>query len=88
MPRVRLRQAFIVSALFVRASGARQLQLLCAVHTAIQQGDVPVSSTLQAMTERVLLPLVSHCSSEALSDFFEANVCDIIALLLSRFTKV
>ncbi|XP_037550083.1 DNA-dependent protein kinase catalytic subunit [Nematolebias whitei] len=70
-----------------RASGARQLQLLCAVHTAIQQGDVPVSSTLQAMTERVLLPMASHCSSKALSDFFEANVCDIIALLQRRFTK-
>uniref|UniRef100_A0A3Q2ZLZ6 DNA-dependent protein kinase catalytic subunit n=1 Tax=Kryptolebias marmoratus TaxID=37003 RepID=A0A3Q2ZLZ6_KRYMA len=44
-------------------------------------------STLQAMTERVLLPLASHCSSKALSDFFVANVCDILALLLSRFTK-
>ncbi|XP_017270589.1 DNA-dependent protein kinase catalytic subunit isoform X2 [Kryptolebias marmoratus] len=70
-----------------RASGERQLQLLCAGYEVIGQGDVPVSSTLQAMTERVLLPLASHCSSKALSDFFVANVCDILALLLSRFTK-
>uniref|UniRef100_A0A3Q2ZPC1 DNA-dependent protein kinase catalytic subunit n=1 Tax=Kryptolebias marmoratus TaxID=37003 RepID=A0A3Q2ZPC1_KRYMA len=70
-----------------RRSVKRQLQLLCAGYEVIGQGDVPVSSTLQAMTERVLLPLASHCSSKALSDFFVANVCDILALLLSRFTK-
>uniref|UniRef100_A0A3P8SHR1 DNA-dependent protein kinase catalytic subunit n=1 Tax=Amphiprion percula TaxID=161767 RepID=A0A3P8SHR1_AMPPE len=44
-------------------------------------------SMLQAMMERVLLPLASHCSTKALNDFFVANVCDIIAFLLSRFTK-
>lgn len=47
-----------------------------------------MSSMLQAMMERVLLPLASHCSTKALNDFFVANVSDIIALLLSRFTKV
>uniref|UniRef100_A0A3B4TQG3 DNA-dependent protein kinase catalytic subunit n=1 Tax=Seriola dumerili TaxID=41447 RepID=A0A3B4TQG3_SERDU len=46
-----------------------------------------VSSMLQAMMERVLLPLASYCSTTALSDFFVANVSDIIELLLSRFTK-
>uniref|UniRef100_A0A3Q2PZS8 DNA-dependent protein kinase catalytic subunit n=1 Tax=Fundulus heteroclitus TaxID=8078 RepID=A0A3Q2PZS8_FUNHE len=45
------------------------------------------SSTLQAMMERVLLPLASHCSTRALSDFFVSNVFDIIAFLQSRFTK-
>nr|XP_046226723.1 DNA-dependent protein kinase catalytic subunit isoform X2 [Scatophagus argus] len=71
-----------------RRSGVeRQLQLLSTVYQVIQQGDVPMSSLLQAMMERVLLPLASHCSTEALSDFFVANVCDITALLLSRFTK-
>ncbi|XP_068160133.1 DNA-dependent protein kinase catalytic subunit [Antennarius striatus] len=70
-----------------RSSNERQLQLLCAVHGVIQQGDVPMSSMLQAMMERVLLPLASHCSNKALSDFFVSNVCDITALLLSRFTK-
>uniref|UniRef100_A0A3P9H2R7 DNA-dependent protein kinase catalytic subunit n=1 Tax=Oryzias latipes TaxID=8090 RepID=A0A3P9H2R7_ORYLA len=46
-----------------------------------------ISSILQAMMERVLLPLASNCGSKALTDFFVANVFDIIALLLSRFTK-
>ncbi|XP_033494873.2 DNA-dependent protein kinase catalytic subunit isoform X1 [Epinephelus lanceolatus] len=70
-----------------RSSGERQLQLLCTVYKVIQQGDVPMSSMLQAMTERVLLPLASHCNTKALNDFFVANVSDIIVLLLSRFTK-
>ncbi|KAM7390735.1 hypothetical protein PAMA_008770 [Pampus argenteus] len=70
-----------------RSSNERQLQLLCAVYGVIQQGDVPMSSMLQAMMERVLLPLTSHCSTKTLIDFFVANVSDIMALLLSRFTK-
>lgn len=71
-----------------RASVERQLQLLCTVYGVIQQGDVPMSSILQAMMERVLLPLASHCSAKALNDFFITNVFDIISFLLSRFTKV
>lgn len=71
-----------------RASSERQLQLLSAVNEVIQQGDVPVSSMLQGLTERVLLPLASHCGTKALSDFFVTNVFDIIAFLQSRFTKV
>ncbi|XP_034415705.1 DNA-dependent protein kinase catalytic subunit [Cyclopterus lumpus] len=70
-----------------RSSSERQLQLLCTVYGVIQQGDVPMSSMLEAMMERVLLPLASHCSTKALNDFFVANVSDIIVLLLSRFTK-
>lgn len=71
-----------------RSSSERQQQLLCTVYGVIQQGDVPMSSMLQAMMERVLLPLASHCSTKALNDFFVANVSDIIILVLSRFTKV
>ncbi|KAK2886235.1 hypothetical protein Q8A73_020181 [Channa argus] len=70
-----------------RSSNERQLQLLCTVYGVIQQGDVPMSSMLQAMMERVLLPLASHCSTQALNDFFVANVCNIMELLLNRFTK-
>uniref|UniRef100_A0A3B4GWP3 DNA-dependent protein kinase catalytic subunit n=1 Tax=Pundamilia nyererei TaxID=303518 RepID=A0A3B4GWP3_9CICH len=70
-----------------KASVERQLQLLCTVYGVIQQGDVPMSSMLQAMMERVLLPLASHCSAKALNDFFITNVFDIISFLLSRFTK-
>lgn len=72
----------------IRSSSERQLQLLCAIYGVIQQGDVPRSSVLQAMVERVLLPLASHCSVKTLSDFFVANVTDIMALLSNRFTKV
>ncbi|KAF3703361.1 DNA-dependent protein kinase catalytic subunit [Channa argus] len=71
----------------IRSSNERQLQLLCTVYGVIQQGDVPMSSMLQAMMERVLLPLASHCSTQALNDFFVANVCNIMELLLNRFTK-
>ncbi|XP_022045230.2 DNA-dependent protein kinase catalytic subunit [Acanthochromis polyacanthus] len=70
-----------------RSNSERQQQLLCTVYGVIQQGDVPMSSMLQAMMERVLLPLASHCSTKALNDFFVTNICDIIAFLLSRFTK-
>ncbi|KAM3860678.1 DNA-dependent protein kinase catalytic subunit [Diretmus argenteus] len=70
-----------------RSSTERQLQLLCAVYAVIQQGGVPVPSMLQAMMDRVLLPLASHCSPKALNNFFVANVSDVMASLLSRFTK-
>jgi len=80
--------SFHVCPCSIRANSQRQLQLLHAVHEVIQRGDVPVSSMLQAMTERVLLPLASHCSTKALSDFFVGNIFDMIAFLLNRFTKV
>ncbi|XP_077410583.1 DNA-dependent protein kinase catalytic subunit isoform X2 [Vanacampus margaritifer] len=70
-----------------RPSSERQLQLLCTIYGVFQQGDVPRSSVLQAMMERVLLPLASHCSTKTLIDFFVANVTDIMDLLVSRFTK-
>lgn len=72
----------------IRSSVERQLQLLLAVYAVIQQVDVPTNSMLQDMMDRVLLPLATHCGTKALGDFFVANVCEITALLLSRFTKV
>ncbi|KAM4606662.1 DNA-dependent protein kinase catalytic subunit [Polymixia lowei] len=70
-----------------RSSHERQLQLLCTVYGMIQQGDVPASSMIQAVMERVLLPIASHCGPKVLVDFFVANISDIMALLLTRFTK-
>uniref|UniRef100_A0A8C5FRE6 DNA-dependent protein kinase catalytic subunit n=1 Tax=Gadus morhua TaxID=8049 RepID=A0A8C5FRE6_GADMO len=70
-----------------KSSPERQLQLLCLVHGVVQRGDLPLPSMLQAMMERVLLPLASHCSPGALALFFLENVSDVMALLLSRFTK-
>lgn len=72
----------------IRSGVERQLQLLLAVYSVIQQGDVPTSSMLQDMMERVLLTLAYHCGTKALGDFFVANVYEITSLLLSRFTKV
>ncbi|KAK0144676.1 DNA-dependent protein kinase catalytic subunit [Merluccius polli] len=69
------------------SSPERQLQLLCTVYSVVLQGDLPLPSMLQAMMERVLLPLASHCSPPALALFFLENVLDIMTLLLSRFTK-
>ncbi|KAM9839260.1 DNA-dependent protein kinase catalytic subunit [Aulostomus maculatus] len=70
-----------------RSSRERQVQLLRTVYGVIQRDDETRSSMLQAMTDRVLLPLATHCSTKALIDFFVAYVTDITALLLSRFTK-
>ncbi|KAK7881228.1 hypothetical protein WMY93_029637 [Mugilogobius chulae] len=70
-----------------RATTERQLQLLCVMYEVVQRGDVPTNSIIQALTERVLLPLATHCSAKALNDFFVANVSDMINLLLVRFTK-
>ncbi|XP_059183485.1 DNA-dependent protein kinase catalytic subunit [Centropristis striata] len=70
-----------------RSSSERQIQLLCTVYQVIQQGEVPQICMLQALMERVLLPLASHCSTTALSLFFMENISDITALLLARFTK-
>ncbi|KAL1006455.1 hypothetical protein UPYG_G00072620 [Umbra pygmaea] len=70
-----------------RSIGERQVQLLCAVYQVIQRGDVPVPSMLQAMLDRVLLPLASHCAPKALAEFFVANVSDIMTALLARFNK-
>ncbi|KAJ3611495.1 hypothetical protein NHX12_021510 [Muraenolepis orangiensis] len=65
----------------------RQLLLLGTVHGVVQRGEMPLPSMLQAMTERVLLPLASYCSPAALALFFLDNVSDVMTLLLSRFTK-
>ncbi|KAJ0059871.1 hypothetical protein NL108_014572, partial [Boleophthalmus pectinirostris] len=70
-----------------RATTERQLELLCVIYRVVQSGDVPTNSMLQALTERVLLPLASHCATKALNDFFVKNVSDIITFLLTRFTK-
>jgi len=71
-----------------RSTQERQLQLLGTVHGVVQRGELPRPAMLQALTERVLLTLAAHCSGAALALFFLENVSDIMALLLSRFTKV
>ena len=71
-----------------RSNPERQVLLLCAVYRTFEKGDVPVPSMVQAMLDRVLLPLASHCDPKALDDFFVANISTIMASLHLRFTKV
>ncbi|XP_041924731.1 DNA-dependent protein kinase catalytic subunit isoform X1 [Alosa sapidissima] len=70
-----------------RSSVERQVELLSAVYKTFRDGDVPVRSMLLAVLDRVLLPLATHCSSRALSQFFITNISDIMATLQARFTK-
>uniref|UniRef100_A0AAV2L5B1 DNA-dependent protein kinase catalytic subunit n=1 Tax=Knipowitschia caucasica TaxID=637954 RepID=A0AAV2L5B1_KNICA len=70
-----------------RASPEKQLEFLCDMFRKVQHGDVPTNSMLQSLTDRVLLPLASHCGTQALNHFYVANVSDMINLLLVRFTK-
>ncbi|XP_030635503.1 DNA-dependent protein kinase catalytic subunit [Chanos chanos] len=66
----------------------RQVLLLCTVYQTFRAGDVPINSMMMALMDRVLLPLASHCSSNALSQFFITNIADIMTSLQARFTKM
>uniref|UniRef100_A0A6Q2XXY4 DNA-dependent protein kinase catalytic subunit n=1 Tax=Esox lucius TaxID=8010 RepID=A0A6Q2XXY4_ESOLU len=52
----------------------------------LDQGRLLGEVVLKAFC-RVLLPLASHCSTKALTRFFVANISDVMAALLARFTK-
>lgn len=43
---------------------------------------------LLGLLDRVLVPLATHCSAKALSQFFITNVANIMTTLQARFTKV
>ncbi|XP_031440254.1 DNA-dependent protein kinase catalytic subunit [Clupea harengus] len=70
-----------------RSSVDRQGELLSAIYKMFHDGDVPVRSMLLAVLDRVLLPLATHCSSRALSQFFIQNISDVMATLQARFTR-
>lgn len=53
-----------------------------------QDKDVPLNSMLLGLLDRVLLPLATHCSAKALSQFFITNVAKIMTILQTRFMKV
>ncbi|KAL1271164.1 hypothetical protein QQF64_030180, partial [Cirrhinus molitorella] len=65
----------------------RQVLLLSSVYQSFQAKDVPSNSMLMGLIDRVLLPLASHCSPQALSQFFITNITDIMTTLQARFTK-
>lgn len=65
----------------------RQVLLLSSTYQSFQAKDVPSNSMLMGLIDRVLLPLASHCSPQALSQFFISNIADIMTTLQTRFTK-
>uniref|UniRef100_A0A671MAS8 DNA-dependent protein kinase catalytic subunit n=1 Tax=Sinocyclocheilus anshuiensis TaxID=1608454 RepID=A0A671MAS8_9TELE len=65
----------------------RQVLLLSSVYQSFQAKDVPSNSMLMGLIDRVLLPMASHCSPQALSQFFITNIADIMTTLQARFTK-
>uniref|UniRef100_A0A9J8AJD6 DNA-dependent protein kinase catalytic subunit n=1 Tax=Cyprinus carpio carpio TaxID=630221 RepID=A0A9J8AJD6_CYPCA len=65
----------------------RQVLLLNSVYQSFQAKDVPSNSMLMGLIDRVLLPMASHCSPQALSQFFITNIADIMTTLQARFTK-
>lgn len=66
----------------------RKVILLNSVYQSFQAKDVPSNSMLMGLIDRVLLPLASHCSPPALSQFFITNIAEIMTTLQTRFTKV
>ncbi|KAF4089760.1 hypothetical protein AMELA_G00069750 [Ameiurus melas] len=65
-----------------------QVVLLCTVYQMFQVKDVPLNSMLLGLLDRVLVPLATHCSAKSLSQFFIANVANIMSTLQARFTKL
>ncbi|KAG7330004.1 hypothetical protein KOW79_006226 [Hemibagrus wyckioides] len=64
-----------------------QVLLLCTIYQMFQDKDVPQNSMLLGLLDRVLVPLVTHCSAKALSQFFITNVANIMTTVQARFTK-
>ncbi|XP_060730052.1 DNA-dependent protein kinase catalytic subunit isoform X1 [Tachysurus vachellii] len=64
-----------------------QVLLLCTIYQMFQDKDVPLNSMLLGLLDRVLVPLATHCSAKALSQFFITNVANIMTSLQARFTK-
>uniref|UniRef100_A0A8B9RNH4 DNA-dependent protein kinase catalytic subunit n=1 Tax=Astyanax mexicanus TaxID=7994 RepID=A0A8B9RNH4_ASTMX len=65
-----------------------QVLLLCTIFEMFQTKDVPMNSMLIGLLDRVLIPLTTHCSPKALSQFFITNVATIMTTLQARFSKV
>ncbi|KAL4648766.1 DNA-dependent protein kinase catalytic subunit isoform X1 [Arapaima gigas] len=65
----------------------RQVQLLSCMFQKLQVEGQRFTIENQATLERVLLPLLLHCSCDALRQFCTAAVADIMTALQTRFTK-
>ncbi|XP_048363545.1 DNA-dependent protein kinase catalytic subunit isoform X2 [Sphaerodactylus townsendi] len=70
-----------------RGSCYKQVVLLDTVHKMFQSETLLPSATRQAYVDRSLLPLLLHCSVDALNDFFSKIIVEAMDSLRSRFTK-
>uniref|UniRef100_A0A2K6UN42 DNA-dependent protein kinase catalytic subunit n=1 Tax=Saimiri boliviensis boliviensis TaxID=39432 RepID=A0A2K6UN42_SAIBB len=71
-----------------RGSCVTQVALLESVYEMFRKDDPRLSFTRQSFVDRSLLTLLSHCSLDALREFFSRIVVDAIDVLKSRFTKL
>uniref|UniRef100_A0A2K5DLH3 DNA-dependent protein kinase catalytic subunit n=1 Tax=Aotus nancymaae TaxID=37293 RepID=A0A2K5DLH3_AOTNA len=71
-----------------RGSCVTQVGLLESVYEMFRKDDPRLSFTRQSFVDRSLLTLLSHCSLDALREFFSRIVVDAIDVLKSRFTKL
>ncbi|XP_035175280.1 DNA-dependent protein kinase catalytic subunit [Oxyura jamaicensis] len=70
-----------------RSSTDKQVVLLDTVHKMFQREDHLSNTTRQAFVDRSLLTLLSHCSLDALREFFSNIIVQAMDMLNSRFTK-
>lgn len=84
---VRMSFLLAISILF-RSSTDKQVVLLDTVHKMFQNEDLLSNTVRQAFVDRSLLTLMSHCSLDALREFFCKIIVQAMDTLNSRFTKV
>ncbi|NP_989989.4 DNA-dependent protein kinase catalytic subunit [Gallus gallus] len=70
-----------------RSSTDKQVVLLDTVHKMFQNEDLLSNIVRQAFVDRSLLTLMSHCSLDALREFFCKIIVQAMDTLNSRFTK-
>uniref|UniRef100_A0A8C3LKH7 DNA-dependent protein kinase catalytic subunit n=1 Tax=Chrysolophus pictus TaxID=9089 RepID=A0A8C3LKH7_CHRPC len=70
-----------------RSSTDKQVVLLDTVHKMFQNEDLLSNTVRQAFVDRSLLTLMSHCSLDALREFFCKIIVQAMDTLNSRFTK-
>ncbi|XP_061073095.1 DNA-dependent protein kinase catalytic subunit [Conger conger] len=70
-----------------RSNCERQVLLLDTIYRTFH-GEGPSSNTkCDAVVDRILLPLILHCSLDALRKFFTSHVAELMTTLQARFMK-
>ncbi|XP_048384539.2 DNA-dependent protein kinase catalytic subunit [Stegostoma tigrinum] len=71
-----------------RGTCEKQVTLLEAAYEMFRNEEMLSSATRQFVMDRSLLTLITHCSPDALREFFCKIVKDAMEVLQSRFTKI